>query len=401
MKWLILIGLLIPVQVMAQSKTVLPSELSIEVSIDDNSVTPFTHEMILVTIRGIYGRHVTREQLIQPDFDGFSWAQLGPDSWSEERIDGRNFKVFTRSMAIYPVRPGKLTIGRFTHNLTLTDENDNWFGHAIQSEPLTIEVAEAPATAGWWFPVRNLKISDQWSNAPDQLSPGEGVLRMIRIEALGATPEMIPPMPELRSPSAMIFAHPEKRLVELTPEGPVTYAFWRWTIRPTNDTSGIVEPLQFSYFDTIEREDREVTISAQRIAYGTVSGQDASPQTTPRPPEALLPGWPAAMLAVAVFLIGVGAGMSKHRLIGWRAPARFSFFDPLAWQLRRFARTGQVARLRQTAAAMVLRDVVSETRRELIMEFDRRYFDPKASGLDLMDFARRFLRAGGYRASGR
>jgi len=392
MKWLVLILVALPMQVLAQSKTVLPSEASIEVTIADDAPVPFTREMVLLTIRGVYRRHITREELIQPRLDGFSWAQLGPDSWSEERINGRKYKVFTRRMAIYPVEAGQLSIGPFVHRLTLTDENDDWFEHEIQSEPLTIQVAQAPATQDWWFPVRKLQISDQWSNAPDQLAPGEGVLRVIRLEALGATPEMMPPMPELTSPSALIFAHPEKRLVELTPEGPVTYAFWRWTIRPSNDTSGIVEPLQFSYFDTVTRETREVIISPQRIAYGTVVQEAGPDRSEEDAPPAKLLGWQGAAIASVVFLAGLVLGMSGHKLAASRALQRFGIFDPLARELRRSAGAGRADRLRQAASAILHRDGHSTSRLKHVQDFDRQYFDPKAAKPDLKEFARSFLK---------
>ncbi len=392
MRWLVFLLIAFPLQVLAQSKTVLPSEVSIEVSVEYTADVPFTREMVLLTIRGVYRRHITREELIQPDFEGFSWTQLGPDSWSEERINGRKYKVFTRRMAIYPVDAGELEIGPFIHRLTLTDENDDWFEHEIQSEPLTIKVTEAPATKDWWFPVRKLQISDQWSNAPDQLAPGEGVLRVIRLEALGATPDMIPPMPELKSPSALIFAHPEKRLVELTPEGPVTYAFWRWTIRPSNETSGIVEPLQFSYFDTVARETHEVTISPQRIAYGTVTGEVPVSRTDAQAPSVTLLGWPAFALASVVFLAGLTLGMSGHKVAASKALQRFGIFDPLVRDLRRSAKTGGVGGLREAAVAILHRDGPSSGRVEQIRELDRRIFDPKASAPDLTDFAARFLR---------
>ncbi|NOC83198.1 BatD family protein [Ruegeria sp. HKCCD6428] len=392
MKWLFLLLIAFPLQVLAQSKTVLPSEALIEVAIEDNAPVPFTQEMVLLTIRGVYRRHITREELIQPRLDGFSWAQLGPDSWSEQRINGRKYKVFTRRMAIYPVEAGKLTIGPFVHRLTLTDENDDWFEHEIQSEPLTIQVAQAPATKEWWFPVRKLQISDQWSNAPDQLASGEGVLRVIRLEALGATPEMIPPMPELTSPSALIFPHPEKRLVELTPEGPVTHAFWRWTIRPSNDTSGIVEPLQFSYFDTVARETREVVISPQRIAYGTAIENAGLGGAEADAPPATLLGWPMAAIAIVVFLAGLGLGLSGHKLAVSRALRRFGVFDPLARELRRSARAGRADRLRQAASAILRRDGPSSSRLKHMQDFDRQYFDPNAAAPDLNAFARVFLR---------
>ena len=392
MKWLVLLLIAFPVHLLAQSKTVLPSEASIEVTIEDSGSVPFTREMVLLTIRGVYRRHITREELVQPDFEGFSWAQLGPDSWSEERINGRKFKVFTRRMAIYPVEAGELAIGPFIHRLTLTDENDDWFEHEIQSEPLSIQVAEAPATKDWWFPVRKLQISDQWSNAPDQLAPGEGVLRVIRLEALGATPEMIPPMPELTSPSALIFAHPEKRLVELTPEGPVTYAFWRWTIRPSNDTSGIVEPLQFSYFDTFAREAREVTISPQRIAYGTVTGAVPTDGHEEVAPPVTLLKWPAFATAAVVFLAGLVLGMSEYKVAASRALQRFGVFDPLARDLRGCAKDGRAGALRQAAAAILRRDGPSSRRLEQIRDFDRQIFDPRAAAPDLNGFVRRFLK---------
>lgn len=394
MKWLAFVAMLLPLQVFAQSRVVLPSDLSITVSVDDGYEAPYTHEMVLITITGVYRRHITRENLVHPDLDGFSWAQLGPDTWSEERIDGKTVKVFTRRMAIYPVRSGELSIGSFTHHLTLTDEGDDWFEHDIRSEPITIKVAPAPVSEdAFWFPVRTLRVSDQWSNAPDQLAPGEGVLRVIRIEALGVTPEMIPPMPELRSPSAMIFAHPEKRLVELTPDGPITYAFWRWTIRPSNTTSGIVEPLQFSYFDTLNREMREVSISPQRIAYGTAAGSGAEKvEQSSGVPSVRLPGWPVALVSGLVFAACLAFGMRGHAYSGWSALYRFGALDPLTRDLNRCSRAGQTAELRRTASAILQRDGSPGWRVKLLKDFDRAYFDPQKPDPDLRAFVQAFIK---------
>ena len=114
--------------------------------------------------------------------------------------------------------------------------------------------------------MKQLKVGDDWSNAPDSLGVGEGVLRVIRIEALGISPDLLPPMPEMKSPGAVIFPHPEKRLVDLTPRGPVAVAFWRWTVMPQNPPSAIIEPIELSFFDTVARQMRHVTISPQRVA---------------------------------------------------------------------------------------------------------------------------------------
>ncbi|MCV3274058.1 hypothetical protein [Roseobacter sinensis] len=390
---LCLLVLALPAGALGQSRTVLPSDLTLWIEVEEMAHPPVVKEMVLITIRGIYRRHITREKLEQPDLDGFSWTQLGNDDWREERLNGETVKTFRRRMAVFPDRAGALTIGAFAHQLTLTDERDDWFEHAVLSKPVTIEVAPAPQTDGWWFPVRELKISDQWSNAPDQLTPGEGVLRVVRIEALGVTPEMLPPMPELTSPSAMIFPHPEKRFVELSPEGPQSFAFWRWTIRPSNDTSTIVEPMSFEYFDTVNRVARSVTISAQRVAYGAAIPEAAVPTSGARPHAAQLPGWGLAVLAAVVSLAGTLHASSGRDWGGLRALQRFGLFDPLARQLRTAARAGRVEGVRRAAAAILHRDGASDARALLLQQLDQAVFSPERRPYPLVAFARSFLRA--------
>ncbi|MEM9552115.1 MAG: hypothetical protein AAGA05_13130 [Pseudomonadota bacterium] len=393
MRWLCLLLALLPGLAAAQSSIVSPGELELSVSVETSGHTPVVREMVVVKITGIYRRHITRENLVQPALDGFSWSQLGPDNWKEERRDGKRVKVFERHMAVYPDRAGQLEIGAFTHNLTLTDEGDYWFEHQVQSEPITIEVAPAPSTDGWWFPVQSLQVSDQWSNAPDQLKEGEAVLRVVRLEALGATPEMIPPMPELTSPSAMIFPHPEKRLVELTPYGPVTYAFWRWTIRPTNAVSTIVEPLEFEYFNTQTREAQVVTITAQRVAYGDRIPDATHPVAAASVTSARLPGRGAAILAVALFAVALGFGLRGRVGFDLLQLARLSPIDPLHWRLRRAAQRGDLAATRRAATALMLRDGASLARRTLLNELDASVFAAPPVPKDLTIFARAFLRA--------
>lgn len=381
-----------PCLALAQSKTVLPSELTLEVVVEATDHTPIAREMVLITIKGVYRRHITRETVIQPDFEGFSWTQLGDDTWRDERLNGEKVKTFSRRMAIFPDRAGDLTIGAFSHKLTLTDEQDEWFEHQVTSAPVVINVAPAPSDREWWFPVKSLKISDQWSNAPDQLVPGEGVLRVVRIEALGVTPEMIPPMPELNSPSAMIFPHPEKRFVELSPQGPLSYAFWRWTIRPSNDTSAIVEPLSFDYFDTANRVDRAVTISAQRIAYGAAVPEQSSDDAIPdRPVQAQMPGWQLAVLAGVICIAGVFYALRGWQITGLQAVQRFRVLDPLARQMRRAAQAGDLTDMRRAAASILLRDGASIARQKLLTQFDQSVFGRDQTRPPLRDFTKKFL----------
>ncbi len=261
---LVLVLLLLAAPLRAQN--VQPGDLNLTLRIEEAVATPYVGEMVLVTLEGTFRLPIIREKLIQPDLDGFSWMQLGPDYWEETREGGYPVKKFRRRMALFPDRAGDLEIGAFTHRLTLIGPGNKWVEYDIFSDPVPVTVAPKPQVDGWWLPVKQLKVADDWSNAPDNLSVGEGVLRVIRLEAVGISPDLLPPMPEMKSPGAVIFPHPEKRLVDLTSRGPVAVAFWRWTVMPQNPPSAIIEPIELSFFDTTTREMRRVTISPHRVA---------------------------------------------------------------------------------------------------------------------------------------
>ncbi|MDK3075317.1 hypothetical protein QO034_19745 [Sedimentitalea sp. JM2-8] len=378
--------LLMPLVAEAQTRTVDPGDLMLNVTLEPMDYVPFQGEMVLLTIHGIYRRHITLEKLEQPDMAGLNWMQLGQDHWFESMLDGRPVKNMRRRVAVFPDRSGQIVIGPFLHHLTLLDENNRWFEHTIQSEPVSFRVEPAPATDGWWFPVRGLRVSDNWSNAPDQLAPGEGVLRIVRVSALGASPDMLPPMPELTSPSALIFAHPEKRLVDLTPQGPEAVAFWRWTIKPRNDTSAIVEPISFSFFDTRRRVMQEVVISPQRVAYGSVVPVADTKPPVPEPfalrRDLILVSALAAFAVAAFGLIGSGRRLSLNAL-----KQRWSRLR-LVRALRLAGRRGDLAGLRRAGHALDRLYPADADRTALLMQLDTRIYGPAPSSLDGPAFAR-------------
>lgn len=387
MKWAVLLLLFLPVTLSAQTRDVNPKDLTITVTVENDNIAPFQQEMVLITIHGVYQRHITREMLEQPDLTGFNWMQLGQDHWYDSQLNGKKVKNLRRRMALFPDRVGELEIGSFVHHLTLTDEGDDWFEHEIRSDPIAISVQKAPVSDDWWFPVRRLEISDNWSNAPDQLNKGEGVLRVIQIKAVGASPDMIPPMPIMHSPSAMIFPHPEKRFVELSPEGPVSLAFWRWTVRPTNATSAILEPINFSYFDTITRQKHNVEITAQRVAMSEAN----LPSPQPPPTAVILNPLPSLTVGLGVFVVVLAWMTSGYHLVGARRRQSWLLFDPLRRSVHRAARRGDLLSLRRAAAAMINRDGATKTRKVLLSQLDSAVFGRPGTAFDAREFAKKFL----------
>lgn len=385
MRSLLLLLTFLPVFALAQVRD---GDIVLKITAEKMAETPYVGEMILLTIEGTYRLPITLEKLEQPDFEGFSWMQLGLDHWFESDIRGRKVKNMRRRMAVFPERAGRLEIGSFVHHLTLLDETGQRFQYDAVSEPVRVDAKPTPEVDSWWFPIRGLEITDNWSNAPDQLENGEGTLRVVSIRALGVSPEMLPPMPELKSPSAHIFPHPEKRLTDLTPEGPVAIAFWRWTVKPAQPPSAILEPIELDYFDTRFREQRTVSIAAQRIAFG-----DAGPLAAV---ETEQPYSPAGLLWLGVVLVGLVAGTVPA--ISGRAAAPLSRViarlrpDQNLRAFRKAARAGDLAAMRRAAARLDKAAEPDPARRDLLARLDEQLYSSDGTvEFDNREFARRFL----------
>lgn len=250
--------------------------LRVELETLPESGSLYRGEMLRIVIRGDYKVPITLEKLEQPSFEGFDWMQLGEDHWFETKERGQRVVSFERRMALFPHSEGMLTISPFRHLLTLSRPNGDRYERSIASEAVAVSVIPAPASAPdeeeWWFPLQKIEIDDSWSNAPQLLAEGEGVLRKIVLTVEGVQPEMIPPMPEMSGAGVAILPHPEVRRTLLRPGGPITQVYWRWSIRPLGGLAGWVNPIDLSYFDAKNRESRNITISAQRVAYASDEG---------------------------------------------------------------------------------------------------------------------------------
>ena len=335
----------------------------LELHLEDRRHPPHPGEMILISIRGTFRVPVVREKLREPPLYGFDWMQLGRDHWYKELEDGFEVVKFERRMALFPQAPGKLEIPAFTHELELLSRSGKTVKISEQSNTLPLTAVPAPETSQWWFPVRKINVTDRWSNAPEGLAPASAALRIVTLILEGTTPQSVPPMPELTGAGAYIFPHPEHRTVTLGPNGPVTHVFWRWTVRPKEDTAGYLDPVEIVYFDTRDRAEKHIRLSAQRIAYAggaqtvrAAGGSAGRPVAGTSSGGALLrlPGWSVpAMLALGL-LAGLWVGLSgpaggRLRFPGWLRPS------PEQIRLRRAVRSGDAHAVRRYAHMLIRR----------------------------------------------
>ncbi|WP_134682135.1 BatD family protein [Paracoccus ravus] len=225
---------------------------------------PVIGEIIPLTIRGEYTGWITLEDMEFPDSADYDWIQLGPDDWRDERVGGRQRRIFERRIAVFARKAGTLTLGPVTHVLTKAEGNTRQRVEVTAAEVrLPIQPYPAP---GRPLVARSLKVTDELSADPARIRDDQTILRRITLTAEGTMAHLLPARPELRAPWLISFTSPEKRETRLTERGPVGFVQWEWSLRPITGEQGTLPPMRFSWFDTNKRELRgEIT---QPIPFG-------------------------------------------------------------------------------------------------------------------------------------
>ncbi|MGF1554368.1 MAG: hypothetical protein ACFBWO_17970 [Paracoccaceae bacterium] len=370
------------------AEEVLPPDLAtLEIVFDERAEPPFEGEMVLATVRGVYRVRIRLEELVLRRLADLDWVRLGDDTWSEEMVEGQPARVLRRRVAFFPKRAGTLRIPPVAHKLTYAAPGGRPREGLVRSEPVTLEARPAPVAADeGWMPVRALELSDTWSTDPAALDDHEIAHRRVVIRALGATPEMMPRMPPMEARWLVSLALPERRSMQVTPEGPVTTVTWDWSLKPRTGETGILEEARFPYFDTTDRAARTAIVPARAIGYADFADNSLASWRSE-----VSGRWSVAAPLLAGFAVALALAAQGRRTRALRAAAhRRLILLRLRRRLRRAVREGNATAFRRAALDLAASAGQGEAVvRRLIEPLDRRLFGPErpGAGPDLPDLA--------------
>ncbi|MER0239065.1 hypothetical protein [Fulvimarina sp. MAC8] len=359
--------LTLPIEALAQTDPrVAEGDTQLLVEIEAGTETPFVGEMILVTITGYYDVTIALEKFEGIELPNFTWIQLGRDVWSRGRIGGREFVTMERKLALYPQKAGIQRIGPFKHNLTLMEGKSERFKHQVVSRQIDIEIKPKPRTnGGWWFPAKEVVMTDEWDMDPAHMANGATATRTIRIVANGQPAEMLPNPPLMTANWLISFIAPEKRTTEITRDGPIGTVEWTWRLRPSNAEPGEIPAFRIPWFDTTSRNMRELVIDSQRVAFAAIEEQRAEEDLGPDLKKFAVP----ALLGLLAPVIAIlpGRRFLPARLIGSRIAGLLPSRDAIALRLALWR--GDVRTYRKHAARLISRS--GKSTEGLIEELDR------------------------------
>jgi hypothetical protein len=338
--------------------------------------TPVVGEMIPVTIRGEYTSLITLETFVFPNSDDYDWIQITTDGWADEQIGGRTVRVFEQHIALFPRRPGPITIGPVTHHLTIVGRKAPREEIDVPAEAVTVEVAPYPVE-GPPITAHGITVKDELSAEPGALRDGETLTRRVTITAKATLPHLLPTRPAMREPWLITFASPEDRKTELTPDGPVTTIVWEWSLRPRTGEPGVLAGMKIPWFDTGARTMRTAEIPPIPFGYASFgSNQGGADRLAPR---AAAFGYAAVGAGLVVGLGFAVSGLAlRGRAEAMRMLRRLSPVDPTRRVLVRAARSGDPLAIRRAADRHLRRraDLGRVVHRDETAELDRAVYGP-------------------------
>ncbi|WP_449410463.1 hypothetical protein [Methylobacterium komagatae] len=379
-----------------------PGDLTLTVTPELNGgAEPYTREMVLLKIHGVYKQPILLEEVIQPSLANFTWTQLGRDHWSKTRLaDGQTAIAFDRTVAVFPHHSGDFTLEPFIHRLTINDVGERKVVD-VRSAPIPFKVAPWTAETGgpdakdpWWLPAKDVSVTDSWSRDPETVKIHETVRRTVVLEAQGMLAEGLPPRPVMRTRGIITFAGPVTRETIITPSGPVARATYVWDVKPGVPEVIPLDAIVIPWFDTVSRTMREAEIPARQIGGGLPDRETSAAGAASGP-----------LLAVASGVLAFGLGLV---LLGFRRErGTLRLPRAIARDLTRAARARDAATFRAAVAAgeRAVPELARRWRerpetRNALNALDRTVYGP-ASGEspDLIALARALTRSEGRAAS--
>ena len=176
-----------------------PGEADVFVTSEVDIEETFVQAQILYRIR-VYRAVATRQPALrEPTITGAeALIELaGEERQYESVLNGRAYNVVERVIALYPQESGEIEIsparfearvlrdGRITGRKVFESES-----HKVTVLPIPAPPADLPNAA--WLPARDVQLSEEWSQPPDEMEAGEPVTRVVTLSALGQIETQLP-----------------------------------------------------------------------------------------------------------------------------------------------------------------------------------------------------------------
>ncbi|MFG1424428.1 BatD family protein [Roseixanthobacter liquoris] len=350
------------------------------VQVEPMGPAPYVQGEMPVAVRIYTAGNLLGGRLTPPEAVGATFTKVGEQRVFGKVVGRQRYRVIEQGYIMRPQRSGTIEIGPITLEAQLPgftggglpSEMARLLGRnaavplagadpnlgrevTLHSAPVSIEVKARPADAvGWFLPAQGVTLSSTWNPPLAQAKVGETLTRTLTLEAVGATPNQLPPLPIADADGVRQYeesSRSDQALINGKPGAVLTKTI---SVVPTRDGAITLPGLDVGWWNTDTKTQETAHLPAETFAVAAVEparspapqlqAQPAAPIPAPQAPletaetPLVLPSWlgelrawlgelmslrAAATLAVVALVLGLTAlVLRRRRPRDVRAPSR-------------------------------------------------------------------------------
>jgi hypothetical protein len=269
-----------------------PRESFIELSADKDSV--YVQEQLVLSVKLFFNGNLIRGELSEPSHPDANIESLGKQTEYTRYRDGTRYRVVERRYAVFPQKPGELTLPEIRFEGQTRDAAGRLRFLRNSKQLFTVPVKDVPDefTGDTWLPATGLTLSE--SGLPNDLSidAGQNLSRSLSMVAEGLPAEALPPFSH--SMPRGIRAYPDNPQRTTTPsEEGLTGSLQQTTaLVPVEGGELILPEIRIPWWDTESDRQREAVIPARSLQVKAAPGQSPDLQSRTESPEPAQPEEP-------------------------------------------------------------------------------------------------------------
>lgn len=258
----------------------------------------YVQQQVVLTLKVFYRVSLYDDSRLSPlAIDNAIVQQLGENRKYDTVVGGKRYEVFELKFAIYPQKTGLMEIPAMTFNGTMAGRNDPFGGLGgmfsmtsgkpvvARSPAIMLNVQPQPASYKGrnWLPARNLSLMESWSKDLDEIHVGDAITRTITITADGLASAQLPGISAPKLQSANVYPDQSKTEDTPTEDGVIGQRLDAIAIIPTQPGQLTLPAVRYSWFDTVDNEERVAELPTRTI---NILPSDSQLPITPSVPAA-------------------------------------------------------------------------------------------------------------------
>jgi hypothetical protein len=253
----------------------------LELSADKAEV--YVQEQLILSVQLYFSGALVQGELSEPSHPNAIIERLGSQRESVQFRDGVRYQVIERRYAIFPQRPGTLTLPAIHFKGHIRDASRRL--QEVEDSQQLYDVPVKPIPGAYpantpWLPARDVTLTSDGLPASEELEAGRNLTRQLTLEVNGLPAEALPAFPQTGSPAIRQYPDQPERHTQASPEGLQGILQQSFALVPVEAGPASVPELTVSWWNTqTDRlEQAELPARNYRIT-GSVASLEAPPAT--------------------------------------------------------------------------------------------------------------------------